>query len=203
MRFALIACAVGLSLMSFGCRGNKSDVPPVHPNLNMDFQQRFEAQSENPWFADKSAMRPPVEGTVARGALRADASLHQGRGPDGRLIDALPASIKLDDALLKRGEDRYDIYCTPCHAKSGYGDGVVALRGLLVAPPSYQEPRLRAMPLGYFYDVITNGKGTMQPYAAQLNAEDRWAVAAWVRVLQASHRTNIAEIPAAHRGELK
>ncbi len=203
MRFALIAFAVGLSLMSFGCRGNKSDVPPVHPNLNMDFQQRYEAQSKNEWFADQAAMRPAVEGTVARGFLRADASLHQGRGADGRLIDALPAGIELNDELLTRGEDRYAIYCTPCHANSGYGDGVVARRGLLVAPPSYQEPRLRAMPLGYLYDVITNGKGTMKPYAAQLNVEDRWAVAAWVRVLQASHRADIAEIPAAHRGELK
>lgn len=189
---ALLAVTLGLTT---GCRGNKSASPPVHLNPNMDNQQYYEAQEPNPWFPDGRAMRPVVAGTVARGHLKADDHLHLGRGADGRLVDELPAGVTLDAALLDRGQARYAIYCTPCHAGSGYGDGVVMQKGFAVPAPSFHDPRLAAMPLGYFFDVITHGKGTMQPYAAQIPVRDRWAIAAWVRVLQVSQRADRADIP--------
>lgn len=199
---ALATCAA----LAAGCRGTTSPVPPVHLNWNMDFQQRYEMQEANPFFADKRAMRPPVPGTVARTAtllgddqyLAEDSHLYRGRapGPDGRLVDALPKELPLTQALLDRGHARYLIYCAPCHAPAGTGDGVVAGRGLTVPPPTYHSDNLRAMPLGHFFDVISHGIRTMKPYAAQIPVEDRWAIAAWVRTLQVSGNIPRAEVPA-------
>lgn len=203
MRSNSLVVAVGLLAtlaLSAGCRGNKSKDPPIHPNWNMDDQQYFQAQEDNDWFPDHRAQRPLVAGTVARGLLKADDHLFRGRGPDGRLVDSLPPSISLTAELLDRGEHRFNIYCAPCHEQSGHGNGIIAQpgrlqAGLQVKPPSYMIPRLEAMPLGYFYDVISNGKNTMRPYAAQIPVEDRWAIAAWVRVLQVSQRAAKADIP--------
>ncbi len=183
-----------------GCQGNRSDLPPVHLVHNMDFQARYDAQEQNDFFKDVDcadalnntcmgrAMRPPVPGTVAVGQLKDDDELYRGRGPDGRLLDRLPASIVLGNELLARGEQRYNIYCQPCHDQSGGGKGIATRRGggFSVAPANLHDPRLRAMPLAYFYDVIANGKGTMLPYAAQIPVHDRWAITAWVRTLQAA-----------------
>lgn len=221
MNASLIAPGVlALALMAAGCRGNKSAEPPVHPNLNMDFQQYFKPQEANPWFPDHRAARPLPAGTVAREVKRAgfdaragaadpgaartsDAAFFTGRGPDGRLIDGLPASVRLDDALLARGEARFGIYCAPCHEKSGYGQGIIVQRGLKVPPPSFHDPRLQAMPIGYFFDVITHGKNTMKPYAAQVPVDDRWAIAAWLRVLQVSQRAQLSDIPEAERAKIE
>lgn len=181
-----------------GCQGNRSDLPPIHLVHNMDFQARFDAQEENPFFKDIDcanalnqdckgrANRLPVPGTVAVGLLKDDDELWRGRGADGRLFDRLPASITLGPKLLDRGQQRFDIYCQPCHDYTGGGHGIATLRGggFKVAPANLHDPRLRAMPLAHFYDVITNGKGTMLPYAAQIPVQDRWAIAAWVRTLQ-------------------
>lgn len=197
----LLLIAAGLSLVA--CRGNKSEVPPVHIIQNMDFQQYYKPQESSPWFLDKRASRPTPANTVAQGRLKTDRALHEGRGEDGRLLDGLPASIELNDALLARGQQRYDIYCAPCHAKSGYGDGIVVTRGLKVVPPSYHTANLKAMPLGHIYDVIKNGKGTMMPYAAQIPVEDRWAIAAWVRVLQVSQDARLADVPASERASIE
>ncbi len=190
-----------------GCRGNKSADPPVHPNLNMDFQQNFKPQETNPWFADKRAVRVLPKGTVARNHLKSnDDAFFAGRGPDGRFLDGLPEGVALDETLLERGEQRFEIYCTPCHAATGEGNGIVTQRGLAslkVPPPSYFEPRLQAMPLGYFFDVITHGKNTMKGYASQIPAHDRWAIAAWVRTLQVSQRAQLADIPAAERAKIE
>jgi len=192
---ALVAVA-GLG----ACQGNRSDLPPVHIIQNMDFQSRYDAQEQNDFFEDVDcadavnhgcmgrAMRPPVAGTVAVGELKDDDELHRGRGSDGRLLDRLPASMALGTELLARGEQRYNIYCQPCHDQTGNGKGIATRRGggFSVAPANLNDPRLRAMPLAYFYDVIANGKGTMLPYAAQVPVHDRWAIAAWVRTLQAA-----------------
>lgn len=186
-----------------GCRGNKSADPPVHLNQNMDDMQFYQAQADNAWFPDDRAMRPPVEGTVARGLLKEDDAYHLGRDANGRLLEGLPEQIELDAALLDRGKARYHIYCAPCHADSGDGDGIVARRGLKTVPTSYFDPRMQAMPLGHFYDVITNGKGTMLPYAAQIPVADRWAIAAWVRVLQVSRRATEADVPMSFRENLR
>lgn len=208
-RYTTVAVGLLVTLaLSAGCRGNKSKDPPIHPNWNMDDQQYFQAQEDNDWFPDNRAQRPLVAGTVARGLLKADDHLYRGRGPDGRLVDALPPSLALSQELLDRGEARYDIYCAPCHEKSGLGNGIIAqpgriAAGLLVKPPSYMDPRLTAMPLGYFFDVITHGKNTMRPYAAQIPVEDRWAIAAWVRVLQVSQRAAMGDVPADTLDQLK
>ncbi len=195
----LLALTLVASAAAAGCQGNRSELPPVHLVQNMDFQQRFDAQEVNQFFHDVDcakaknphtcegkADRPPVPGTVAVGFLKDDDELHRGRGPDNRLIDRLPATIKLTPELMARGEERYNIYCQPCHDYTGMGKGIATLRGggFSVQPKNLNDPTIRAMPLGHFFDVITNGKGTMLPYAAQIPAHDRWAIAAWVRTLQ-------------------
>lgn len=169
-----------------GCWGNRSEDPPVHIIWNMDFQDKWDPQEKAEFFEDGRAMRPPVEGTVARGFLDSDDLLHRGRGFDGRLADRLPDGMGLDAELLARGEERFNIYCAPCHDKSGQGQGPVTRRGggFKVQPANLHKQDLLPMPLGYFFEVITNGKGTMWSYAAQIPVKDRWAIAAWVRTLQ-------------------
>ena len=187
-----------LAVALAGCQGNRSELPPVHLFHQMDFQQRFDAQEVNDFFKDIDcakaknpktceghADRVPVPGTVAVGFLKDDDELYRGRGPDGRLIDRLPAAVRLTPELMARGEERYGIYCQPCHDATGGGKGIATLRGggFNVAPKNLNEPNIRAMPLGHFFDVISNGKGTMLSYAAQIPVRDRWAIAAWVRTI--------------------
>lgn len=172
-----------------GCRGTRSEDPPVHLQQNMDFQERGDAQEFNGFFADGRVMRKPPEGTVAVGLLKDDDHLYRGRNLDGTLADALPPAIKLDDKLLTRGEARYNIYCAPCHGQVGRGDGQATRRGggMMPQPANLHLARLRPEPLGYFFNVISNGKGKMRSYKAQIPVEDRWAISAWVRTLQVSH----------------
>jgi mono/diheme cytochrome c family protein len=187
-------------VLAAGCRGNRSDAPPVHLNPNMDFQEKLDPQERNDFFADGRAMRTPPAGTVAVGFLKDDDHLYRGRNLDGTLADALPPAIKLDEKLLARGQQRYEIYCQPCHGTTGHGDGPATRRGggfpPGVAPANLHLKRLQPEPLGYFYHVITNGKGKMRPYKAQIPVEDRWAIAAWVRTLQVSHQAKESDIPA-------
>lgn len=173
------------------CEGNRSELPPVHVFIDMDFQQKFTAQERNDFFADHRAMRAPVEGTVAQGFLKDDDLFYRGRDLEGRLSNTLPEQIVLDEKLLKRGQERYDIFCAPCHDQAGHGTGPSTRRGggFKVQPASFHQERLRPMPIGYFFDVITNGKGTMLPYNVQIPEADRWAIAVWVRALQI-HGTN-------------
>jgi len=178
-----------LATLMTGCWGNRSEKPPVHIVWNMDFQDKWDPQEPAPvgMFDDNRAMRPPVEGTVARGQLHDDDLLYRGRDFDGRLSDELPESIEVDAELLARGEERYNIYCAPCHDHSGQGKGPATRRGggFKVQPANLHQSRLLPMPLGYFFDIITNGKmPNMLPYAAQIPVEDRWAIAVWVRALQ-------------------
>jgi len=186
-----------LVLGGTGCRGNNSEEPPVHIIQNMDFQMKGEAQERNDFFADGRVMRPPVDGTVARGHLREDDHLWRGRLPNGALADAMPASLELTPGLLDRGQQRYNIYCQPCHGELGHGNGPATRRGggFAVKPANLQQQRFLPAPLGYFYDVATNGKGSMKGYKAQIPVEDRWAIAAWVRTLQVSEQATESEVP--------
>jgi mono/diheme cytochrome c family protein len=190
--FALLALAA--------CRGNRADEPPVHLQQNMDFQEKLEAQERSDFFADGRANRKPPDGTVAVGFLKDDDHLHRGRNLDGTLADALPPSIKLDEKLLSRGQERYEIYCQPCHGSTGRGDGPATRRGggfpPGVAPGNLHMKRLQPEPLGYFFHVITNGKGKMRSYKAQIPVEDRWAIVAWVRTLQVSSSAKQSDLPA-------
>lgn len=185
--FARLAGFAFAGLALTGCWGNRSEKPPVHVVWNMDFQEKWDPQESTDLFPDKRASRPEVPGTVARGFLKDDDLLWRGRDLDGRFADRLPDGMKLDGELLERGRERYDIYCAPCHDHAGRGQGPAALRGggFAVQPANLHQERLVPMPLGYFYEVITNGKmPNMFPYAAQIPVEDRWAIAVWVRALQ-------------------
>jgi mono/diheme cytochrome c family protein len=132
-----------------------------------------------------------VDGTVARGDLREDAYLYTGKigNADG---DYMPFPVTAD--VLTRGQDRFNVYCTPCHGRVGDGNGFIPSRGLK-RPPSYHIERLRKAPLGYFFDVMTNGFGVMQDYSAQVAPQDRWAIVAYIRALQLSQNAPAADIP--------
>ena len=164
----------------------------------MHDQPRYKSLARSAFFGDDRSARPRVPGTVARGHLPGDPAFDTGKVGTG-FVPAVPVAI--DMTLLKRGQDRYTIYCTPCHGQVGRGDGMVVRRGYR-PPPSFHIDRLRAQPAGYFFDVMTAGFGAMPDYADKLSPADRWAVVAYVRALQLSQNSTVADVPAARRGEL-
>jgi mono/diheme cytochrome c family protein len=188
-----------IALLAAACQGQVSREPPVHPNLNMDFQHRVDPQEAEPFFEDQRGARIPPEGTVATTLaaddvhLQADDHLYRGI-VNGAFATSLPASVALNAETLARGQERYGIYCTVCHGATGVGNGIAVARGVQ-QPPSYHEQRLREQPVGYIYSVITNGIRTMSPYKAQIPAEDRWLIAAYVKALQVSQQAPIALVP--------
>ena len=201
---ALAVVAVGLS----GCRGGLSDEPPIHPNLNMDFVERFEAQEPNGFFPDQAAMRPVVAGTVRRGGLRTEenAPLVYGRTAGGALVDEIP--VEVTPALLERGQERYEIFCTVCHGIAGDGRGILMVgnggQGYGYVPaPSYHTESLRERPDGYLYDVILNGVNNMPSYGHEMLVEDRWAIVAYVRALQRSQNASATDVPETERERLR
>ena len=203
---AIGLCGLGLALS--GCRGMKSEKPPIHPNLNMDFNERLQEQAANPFFADNAAMRQPVAGTVARGYLRTveNAPFYYGRSADGGYVQTIP--VAMTDDFLARGEKMYNIYCTPCHGIAGDGAGIIMRgkggQGYGYAPaPSYHTERLRQIEDGYLYDVITNGVRNMASYAHQVNPSDRWAIVSYVRALQLSQAADETDVPTAERDRLR
>lgn len=143
------------------------------------------------FFADGQSARPKVPGTVPSGYTRNNARVGPERGFDPEAQD-LP--FPLTREVLERGRERFDIYCAVCHGRTGEGDGMVVRRGFS-RPPSYHDDRLRAAPLGHFFDVETNGYGAMPSYAPRLSAEDRWAVAAYIRALQLSRDARLEDVP--------
>lgn len=174
-----------LTLALLSCRGEKFDYQPIHPNLNMDQQNRFEAQEKNPFFADNRSMRQPVEGTIARGNLRKNKPYYQGINEDGSFVENIPVAIT--KSFLLRGQQQYDVYCTPCHGKTGDGQGIImAGRYGYVPAPSYHQERLRNAPDGEIYSAIANGIRNMPSYAHQVDVEDRWAIVGYIRALQRS-----------------
>jgi hypothetical protein len=167
----------------------------------MQDQPKYKDLRGSAFFEDKRSARPVVEGAVARGTLHADERFLTGR-ENGQPIALLPPPLTLTRELLARGHDRYGIFCTPCHGLTGNGLGIVVQRGYR-QPPSFHIDRLREAPVGYFYDVTTRGFGSMMDYAAQIPAADRWAIAAYVRALQLSQRTTIADVPPEARAALE
>ena len=188
-RFAFLGGVLLAGSLLAGCRQDMHDGP------------RYEALEESDFFADKRAMRPIPANTVARGDLREDDVYYTGKR-DGEFVTELPAQIKVDKALLDRGQQRFDIYCSPCHSPLGDGNGTVVQRGYK-RPTSYHDPRLRGMGIGYFYDVITNGFGQMPDYAAQVAPKDRWAIVAYIRALQLSQHASVGDLTPAERGRLE
>ena len=183
---ALIVVIAAALLLS-GCRQDMHDQPRLDP------------MREAPFFTDARSARPLVEGTVARGHLRDDELLYTGR-VNGETATVFPFSV--DATVMARGRERYDVFCAPCHGRTGQGDGMVVLRGYR-RPPSIHQDRLRNAPAGHFFDVITNGFGAMPDYAAQVKAEDRWAIAAYLRALQLAGHATINDVPPAERDRLR
>jgi hypothetical protein len=145
--------------------------------LDMHVQPRQNPLSRSDFFADQRSERPPVEGTVARGQLREDTYFYTGKIGNNP-GDYMPFPVTKE--VLERGRERYNIYCSPCHSLVGDGNGFVPSRGFARKPPSYHIPRLQKAPLGYFYDVITNGFGIMPDYASQIPPQDRWNIVAYM-----------------------
>lgn len=177
----LAACALA------GCR------------LDMHLQPRYNPYDPSDFFSDGRSARQPVAGTVARGELRIDEQLYTGK-VDGKLADTFPFPITANDIL--RGQQRYNIYCSPCHDYTGSGRGMIVQRGF-PPPPSYHIDRLRQAPVGHFFDVMTNGFGAMYSYASRISPEDRWRIAAYVRALQLSEHAKIEDVPDAERPKLE
>lgn len=174
-----------ITLVFISCRGEKFDNQPIHPNMNMDQQERFEAQEENNFFEDGRSMRMPVEGTVARGNLREDKALYQGINDDSSFVENIPVDVT--KSFMERGRKQYETYCTPCHGSTGDGQGIIMVgRYGYVPAPSYHIDRLREVENGYLYSTIANGIRNMPSYAHQIDVKDRWAVVAYIRALQRS-----------------
>jgi mono/diheme cytochrome c family protein len=180
----VILCA--LAVTGGACRQDMHDNP------------RYEPLEESTFFADGRSERPLVANTVARGQLREDEHLYTGK-VNGQLATDFPMPVNAD--LMLRGQDRFNVFCAPCHGRTGKGDGMVVRRGYR-APTSFHDPRLRQAPPGYIFDVITNGFGAMPDYASQIPVNDRWAVAAYIRALQLSQNATVNDVPADRRGDL-
>ncbi|HVO80370.1 MAG TPA: cytochrome c [Terriglobales bacterium] len=170
-----------LTLLLAGCRQDMHDQP------------RFKPLAESDFYSDLRSARPPVEGTVARGQLHADTYFYTGKVGNNP-GDFMPFPVT--EEVLARGRERFNIYCAPCHSRLGDGNGMVPSRGFPRKPPSYHIERLRKAPLGYFYDVISNGFGIMPDYASQIPPRDRWCIIAYIRALQLSQDATMAEVPA-------
>ena len=151
---------------------------------------KYEPLEKSDFFKDGRASRPSVPGALARGQLREDKLLYTGRDDNG-LAESFPFPVT--EGVLARGRERFNIYCSPCHGRTGDGNGMIPQRGYK-HPPTFHDDRMRGMAPGYFYQVMTNGFATMPSYALQVKVEDRWAIAAYVKALQLSRHANVADL---------
>jgi mono/diheme cytochrome c family protein len=185
-RFCGVALLGATAMLFSGCR------------MDMHIQPKYLPYDPTTFFDDGRSERQPVPGTVARGQLRLDELLYTGK-ENGVESNRFPFPITHED--LERGRQRFNIYCTPCHDYTGSGRGVIVQRGF-PPPPSYHIDRLRNAPVGHFFDVMTNGFGSMYSYASRIDPEDRWRIAAYIRVLQLSQHATLQDVPAAEREKL-
>lgn len=174
-------------LTAFGCRRDMFVQPKSDPLKASDF------------FADGGASRPLPAHTIARGHLELNEALYAGKNGTNE-VSSLPLPLNME--LLQRGRERFDINCSPCHGRTGEGNGMIALRGF-PAPPTFHQVRLQTAPIGHFFEVITRGYGVMHPYAQRVETKDRWAIAAYIRALQLSHNASLNEVPPAERARLE
>lgn len=183
-RFLIVACAAAGLIFAGGCRYLKQDMATQPKNLPL---------TPSSFFADGRSERPLLDNTVARGSLADDVFFVP------KESNAFP--LPVNQELLDRGQNRFKIFCTPCHGLQGDGNGMIAMRGMK-HPPSYHQDRLRQATNGYLYDVITNGFGAMFGYSAQIPPRDRWAIIAYVRALQLSRDARAGDLPAELREKL-
>ena len=188
IRSSVISVALWLPLfVAVGaCRQDMHDQPRYKPLAKSDF------------FGDDRSARPLVADTVARGQLHDDEHLYSGK-VGGQLATTFPFPVTAE--VLARGQERFDIYCTPCHGLLGRGDGMIVQRGFK-APPSLHNDRLRSSPPGYYFDVMTHGFGAMSDYAAQVPVRDRWAIVAYIRALQLSQHASVEDVPVEDKASL-
>lgn len=192
-----------------GCRDQTSREPPLeYPSkvadrilgvVRMDYQPKIRAQEASPIFPDGRGMRLPPEGTVARGSLKADSAFYRGITETGAPLSAFPVAVDRD--LVLWGRQRFEIYCAVCHDRTGSGNGLVPTRGW-VKPPSFHDPRILAFTPGELFQVASNGVRTMPGYAAQISEQDRWAIVAYVQVLQQSFHVRAGQLSAEERSRL-
>lgn len=175
----LVAAACGL----MGCRNE------------MRYDSRLKPYQETPFFADRNSSRPLVDGVVPRGEARTDDFFYTGE-INGRLVRGFPAPVTLEQ--LRKGRERYNIYCSVCHGITGVGDGMIVQRGF-PRPPSLHDQRLRDAPEGHFFHVITQGYGAMYSYASRVEPAERWAIIAYIRALQLGRNARIDDVPPAER----
>ncbi|MDH3814879.1 MAG: cytochrome c [Acidobacteriota bacterium] len=187
-------------------RVTTSPLPRIHVVPDMDNQPKYKAQSRNPMFADRRAMRPPVAGAVARGATLGDSALMSGKAGED-WVEIIP--VEVDRGLLERGRGRYEVYCSPCHGLAGFGDGMVAkradelLEGTWTPPTSFHTDLLRERPAGHLFNTISNGIRNMPAYGPQIPVEDRWAIVAYVGALQRSQNATVDDVPPDIRAQLR
>jgi mono/diheme cytochrome c family protein len=199
-------------------RSQQTPGRPVHMFWDMDVQSKYKPQEANPLFADGRAGRPPVAGTVAVGEASLDVHRTEGVvGPSAEWATTLPAGLVANEAFMKRGQERFNIYCAPCHGYAGFGDGMVNQRAMSlmtnVSGPvdgtswtqakNLHEDQIRAQPIGQIYHSLTNGIRSMAGYAAQIPVEDRWAIASYVKALQRSQNAAPQDVAPDRRGSLE
>jgi hypothetical protein len=182
IRIIIMAAGISVAFFMASCRGMPKEKSPIHLIRDMDDQPRYKPQSENFFFADGITMRTPLEGVVARGDLREDDRFYLGQGPDGSFIRMSPVSRTPES--LARGEERYGIYCLPCHGTAGDGKGPITRYAYPIPPTSLHEQRITGMPDGEIFNIISNGIRNMPSYKEQIPALDRWHIVAYVRQLQ-------------------
>jgi mono/diheme cytochrome c family protein len=179
---------------------NVKSKPRIQVVYDMDNQNSFGQQKENDFFDDNMSMRQYPEGTVARGQLYADNAYYRGIADDGEFITEIPVEMNMD--LLERGQDRFNIYCTPCHGLSGNGDGLVhrhaakLAEGLWVPPSDVTGQVVVDLPSGSIFNTISNGIRTMPAHGSQIPHQDRWAIVAYIRALQLSRNAKTEDLPA-------
>jgi mono/diheme cytochrome c family protein len=194
------------------CRGQLSEDPPVHPVRNMFTQARLDPMEKNDFFTDHRAMRPLPEGVVAFGAAKEDDAFYRGGEPVTQRYKEIPTAkpagvtyvrnpLSIDADLMKTGQRRYATYCTPCHGPLGDGKGMVAQHGFVGIADLHQD-RIVKMQDGEIFSTITNGLRNMPSYSSQIDEHDRWATIAYVRALQRSQHTTLADVPEDKRSAL-
>ncbi len=194
-------------------RVKPSSEPRVHFFQDMDVQPKVKAQAYSPIFADGRGMRPRLAGTVARGDLREDAHYYTGKtlvAGDEVWADGYPAQIEITEAFVRRGRQRFDIFCATCHGYTGEGNGMIAQRADKleagkwgwIPPTSLFAQSVLDRENGHLFNTITNGIRTMPAYATQIPVEDRWAIVAYVRALQLSRHADLDDVPAAQRDQI-
>ena len=180
------AATLGGVVLLAGCRQDMHDQPKYIPLRSSEF------------FRDGRSARAPVEGTVARGHLRDDEHFYTGK-VNGALVEMLPFPVTR--AVLERGQERYNIFCSPCHSRVGDGNGIIVQRGYR-RPESFHSQRLRQAPVGHYFDAMTRGFGAMPDHASQISPQDRWAIAAYIRALQLSQHATLEDVPAEERSKM-